>query len=123
MREPICLRPAPSELKWSSASARFRARRSWKSTTPVMTSRPPALAGSRTIVDVDVVIHRALEKRPEDRYSNARAMREALETALSRSGTSIVAQATQHAKGQHDQARRRSRLVCRKQFSLRLNGG
>ena len=34
----------------------------------IMSSHPPPLAGSAVTAAVDVVIHRALEKRPDDRY-------------------------------------------------------
>src|SRR5579862_1510470 len=59
----------------------------------VMTSQPPALTGSGCIVAVDTVIHRALEKRPDDRYVDARAMCESLEAALTHTSLSIGAPA------------------------------
>jgi serine/threonine protein kinase/tetratricopeptide (TPR) repeat protein len=49
----------------------------------VMSSQPPALVGSSVTAAVDVVIHRALEKRPEDRYQSAEAMAQALRGAAS----------------------------------------
>src|SRR5688500_11081036 len=48
----------------------------------IMSEHPPALAGSAVVVAVDGVIHRALEKRPEDRYPTADAMAQALRAAL-----------------------------------------
>jgi serine/threonine protein kinase len=47
----------------------------------IMSSSPPALVGSQVTAAVDVVIHRALEKRAEDRYPNADAMAQALRSA------------------------------------------
>jgi serine/threonine protein kinase len=47
----------------------------------VMSSHPPPLGGSAVTAAVDVVIHRALEKRPEDRYPTADAMAQALRSA------------------------------------------
>jgi serine/threonine protein kinase/tetratricopeptide (TPR) repeat protein len=47
----------------------------------VMSSQPPALSGSQAIAAVDAVIHRALEKRPADRYQTADAMAQALRAA------------------------------------------
>ncbi len=43
---------------------------------------PPALAGGDAAASVDRVIHRALEKRPEDRCANADAMARDLRAAL-----------------------------------------
>jgi TolB-like protein len=48
----------------------------------VMTTHPPALAGSPVVVAVDGVIHRAIEKRPENRYPSASVMAEALRGAM-----------------------------------------
>jgi serine/threonine protein kinase len=48
----------------------------------IMSSHPPPLAGSAVTAAVDVVIHRALEKRPDDRYSTADAMAQALRSAV-----------------------------------------
>jgi serine/threonine protein kinase len=39
----------------------------------IMSSQPPALVGSSVTAAVDVVIHRALEKRVDDRYPSADA--------------------------------------------------
>jgi serine/threonine protein kinase len=51
----------------------------------VMSGHPPALSGSATIAAVDAVIHRALEKNPQDRYPSADAMARALRAASSAS--------------------------------------
>ncbi len=48
----------------------------------IMSSQPPALVGSAVTAAVDVVIHRALEKRVEDRYPTAEAMAQALRSAV-----------------------------------------
>ena len=48
----------------------------------VMYEQPPALAGSPAITAVDRVIHRALAKKPEDRYETAEAMAQDLRAAL-----------------------------------------
>jgi serine/threonine-protein kinase len=48
----------------------------------VMSAQPPALGGSSAIVAADAVIHRALEKSPDDRYRSASSMAQALRTAV-----------------------------------------
>jgi serine/threonine protein kinase len=48
----------------------------------VMSGQPAALTGSAAVAAIDGVIHRALEKRPEDRYLSAEAMAQALRSAL-----------------------------------------
>jgi serine/threonine protein kinase/tetratricopeptide (TPR) repeat protein len=55
----------------------------------IMSGQPPALSGSPAVIAVDGVVHRALEKRPEDRYHTADAMASALRAAvtLADSGT------------------------------------
>ena len=55
----------------------------------VMSAQPPALSGSPVITAVDGVIHRALEKRPQDRYDTAEDMARALRTAVSLGGDSL----------------------------------
>jgi serine/threonine protein kinase len=53
----------------------------------VMSGQPPALGGSSAVAAVDVVIHRALEKRPDDRYQSADAMAQALRAAVTLAAT------------------------------------
>jgi serine/threonine protein kinase len=53
----------------------------------VMSAQPPALTGSSTIVAIDAVVHRALEKRVDDRYATAGTMAEALRAAFSGAST------------------------------------
>ena len=48
----------------------------------IMSAQPAALTGSAAVTAIDGVIHRALEKRPEDRYPTAEAMAQALRSAL-----------------------------------------
>src|SRR5262245_12470184 len=48
----------------------------------IMAGQPAALSGSAAVTAVDGVIHRALEKRPEDRFPSADAMAQALRSAL-----------------------------------------
>jgi serine/threonine protein kinase len=48
----------------------------------IMSSHPPPLAGSAVTAAVDVVIHRALEKRADDRYPSAESMAQALRSAV-----------------------------------------
>jgi serine/threonine protein kinase len=47
----------------------------------VLNEHPPALAGGTAAAAVDRVIHRALEKRPEDRYPDAATMARELSSA------------------------------------------
>lgn len=54
----------------------------------VMAGQPPALSGSPAVAAVDAVIHRALEKRPDDRYPSAEAMAQALRATVSFNSTS-----------------------------------
>jgi serine/threonine protein kinase len=53
----------------------------------IMSSHPPPLAGSAVTAAVDVVIHRALEKRADDRYPSADAMAQALRSAVTMANT------------------------------------
>jgi eukaryotic-like serine/threonine-protein kinase len=48
----------------------------------VMSGQPAALTGSASVTAIDAVIHRALEKRPEDRYQSAEEMAQALRSAM-----------------------------------------
>jgi serine/threonine protein kinase len=48
----------------------------------IMSGQPAALTGSASVAAIDGVIHRALEKRPEDRYPTAEAMAQALRSAM-----------------------------------------
>jgi len=48
----------------------------------VVYDHPPALGGSPAVAAVDRIIHRALAKRPEDRYESARAMADELRGAM-----------------------------------------
>jgi serine/threonine protein kinase len=48
----------------------------------VMSSQPAALTGSASVTAIDAVIHRALEKRAEDRYHSAEEMAQALRSAM-----------------------------------------
>jgi serine/threonine protein kinase len=48
----------------------------------IMAGQPAALSGSAAVTAIDGVIHRALEKRPEDRFPSADAMAQALRSAL-----------------------------------------
>jgi len=56
----------------------------------VMSSHPPALSGSAVIATIDAIIHRALEKRADDRFQSADAMAEALRAAVSQSSTTAT---------------------------------
>ena len=63
----------------------------------IMSGHPPALSGSTAIAAIDAIIHRALEKRPDDRYQSADAMADALRAAMSQSstiGTQVPVRAT-----------------------------
>jgi serine/threonine protein kinase/tetratricopeptide (TPR) repeat protein len=48
----------------------------------ILYEQPPALAGSSAITVLDRIIHRALAKKPPDRYQTAEAMAQELRTAL-----------------------------------------
>ena len=58
----------------------------------VMYERPPALTGSGSIEAVDRIIHRALEKKPADRYQTATAMAEDIRAATGRSDSGVSPQ-------------------------------
>src|SRR5215472_3405357 len=59
----------------------------------VLYEQPPALAGSAAIAAVDRVIHRALAKKPADRYQTADAMAQDLRLALLVSDSAAPARA------------------------------
>jgi len=59
----------------------------------VLFEQPPALAGSAAIAAVDRVIHRALAKRPDDRYQTADAMAQELRSALLTTDTAATVRA------------------------------
>jgi serine/threonine protein kinase/Tfp pilus assembly protein PilF len=48
----------------------------------VMSGHPAALSGSASVTAIDGIIHRALEKRANDRYQTAEAMAQALRAAM-----------------------------------------
>jgi serine/threonine protein kinase/tetratricopeptide (TPR) repeat protein len=48
----------------------------------LLTERPPALGGSPSVAAIDRVLHRALARRPEQRYPDAGAMAQDLRLAL-----------------------------------------
>jgi TolB-like protein len=56
----------------------------------VMSGHPPALSGSPVVAGIDVVIHRALEKRRDDRYQTADAMAQAIRAAVTKSTTTAT---------------------------------
>ncbi len=58
----------------------------------VMYERPPALTGSGSIEAVDRIIHRALEKKPADRYQTARAVAEDIQAVTGRSDSGVSPQ-------------------------------
>jgi len=60
----------------------------------VVNEHPPALDGPSAVVAIDRVIHKALAKRPPDRYGTARAMADELRTAMllvDSGGTTVAA--------------------------------
>jgi eukaryotic-like serine/threonine-protein kinase len=59
----------------------------------ILFEQPPALAGSTAIAAVDTIIHRALAKKPDDRYQTADAMAQELRNALLASGTAAPVRA------------------------------
>jgi serine/threonine protein kinase len=56
----------------------------------VMSGQPPPLSGSAAVAAVDAVIHRALEKRPDDRYRSAEEMAQALRAAVTLASTTTT---------------------------------
>jgi len=59
----------------------------------ILFEQPPALAGSAAIAAVDRIIHRALAKKPDDRYQTADAMAQELRSALLASDTVVPVRA------------------------------
>jgi len=59
----------------------------------ILFEQPPALAGSAAIAAADRVIHRALAKKPDDRYQTADAMAQELRSALLASDTATPVRA------------------------------
>jgi serine/threonine protein kinase len=59
----------------------------------LMYEQPPALTGSSTIAAVDRVVHRALEKRPADRYASAADFAAELRVAADETASSGTARA------------------------------
>ena len=59
----------------------------------ILYEQPPALAGSAAISAVDRVIHRALAKKPADRYPTAQVMAQELRMALLISDSGVPARA------------------------------
>jgi len=59
----------------------------------ILFEQPPALAGSAAIAAADRIIHRALAKKPDDRYQTADAMAQELRSALLASDTATPVRA------------------------------
>jgi serine/threonine protein kinase/tetratricopeptide (TPR) repeat protein len=56
----------------------------------IVYEHPPALGGSSAVAAVDRVIHKAIAKRPQDRYDSARAMADDLRATLMLSDSSTA---------------------------------
>jgi serine/threonine protein kinase/tetratricopeptide (TPR) repeat protein len=56
----------------------------------VVYEHPPALGGSAAVAAVDRIVHKAVAKRPEDRYKTAGVMAEELRAAVSAADTGSV---------------------------------
>ncbi len=56
----------------------------------VVYEHPPALGGSAAVAAVDRIVHKAIAKRPEDRYKSATAMADELRSAISAADTGSV---------------------------------
>jgi len=59
----------------------------------ILFEQPPALAGSNAIASVDRIIHRALAKKPDDRYQTADAMAQDLRNTLLATDTGATVRA------------------------------
>ena len=57
----------------------------------VVYEHPPALGGSAAVAAVDRIVHKAIAKRPEDRYKSAGVMADELRAAMSAADTGSVA--------------------------------
>jgi TolB-like protein/tetratricopeptide (TPR) repeat protein len=57
----------------------------------VVYEQPPALGGSAAVAAVDRIVHKALAKRPHDRYKSATAMADELRSAVSAPDSGSVA--------------------------------
>jgi eukaryotic-like serine/threonine-protein kinase len=57
----------------------------------VVYEHPPALGGSAAVAAVDRIVHKAIAKRPEDRYKSATAMADELRSAIASADTGTVA--------------------------------
>ena len=57
----------------------------------VVYDHPPALGGSAAVSAVDRIVHKALAKKPQDRYKTATAMADELRSAISAADTGSVA--------------------------------
>ena len=56
----------------------------------VVYDHPPALGGSAAVAAVDRIVHKAIAKRPQDRYKTATAMADELRSAISAADTGSV---------------------------------
>ena len=80
-------------FEMASGRALFSGRSLAEIVHAIATDRPPVLAGSPGAAVVDRVVHRALQKNPDDRYRSATDMAADLTTALDGSGTGGMARA------------------------------
>jgi eukaryotic-like serine/threonine-protein kinase len=60
----------------------------------VIYDHPPALVGSAAIAEIDRIIHRALAKTPDERYTSSDTMASELRACLARSETGVTATVT-----------------------------
>jgi eukaryotic-like serine/threonine-protein kinase len=56
----------------------------------VVYEHPPALGGSAAVAAVDRIVHKAIAKRPQDRYKSATAMADELRSAVAAADTGTV---------------------------------
>jgi serine/threonine protein kinase len=59
----------------------------------ILHEQPPALSGSAAISAVDLILRRALAKKPDERYNSAQAMSDELRAAMLLEDTGVPAQA------------------------------